>query len=505
MPNRPTLLALAILSLTPCFSTLAQANSLDGVPALESLNQLGELHLSLPNIQTFQTDNGIDVLFTPLHELPIVDVTLSFDAGASHDGFIDANAQGIANMAATLLTKGTKNLSEDEFIAKKESLGIELAAGADKDFVTMSLRSLSDKNTLKNASELMVLALTEPAFDNITLSRQKDQLTTSLKQRYAQPNYVAGVTFTQAIFGTHPYALPATGTPESIANITSDHLRTYKERYLVASNAKLIITGDLTLTDAKALANALTRALPQGQKAEPLPKPSSPSPRHIHIDHPSNQTSILIGQLSEKANNDPTRMQEFTNLSIANDVLAGGDFNARLMSTIREQKGYTYGIYGNFSPLTYSGIYAISFSTKNEQAANAIADALAVINDTTQTGITANELELTRHNQKNGFPSSLASNANIHSITTQMAVRNLPISHLAERLQRLDSATLADVNTALKQHIQPNTFVVVTVGSQAPDLSTIIASHPQAKSQSMTTTDDKIKQQTKDGATMTSK
>ncbi|MDO4250326.1 MAG: insulinase family protein, partial [Moraxella sp.] len=164
MPNRPTLLALAILSLTPCFSTLAQANSLDGVPALESLNQLGELHLSLPNIQTFQTDNGIDVLFTPLHELPIVDVTLSFDAGASHDGLIDANAQGIANMAATLLTKGTKNLSEDEFIAKKESLGIELAAGADKDFVTMSLRSLSNKNTLKSASELMVLALTEPAF-----------------------------------------------------------------------------------------------------------------------------------------------------------------------------------------------------------------------------------------------------------------------------------------------------------------------------------------------------
>lgn len=440
------------------------------LPQLDSMNQLGKLHFNLPDIQRFQTDNGVAVIFTPLHELPMIDVSVSFLSGSSRDETIKKGAFGIASMTATMLTQGTHQYSEDEFISKIEQLGIRLNASSDKDTLTIHLRSLSDNVIQKEAVQLLLSAITAPTFDEKILARNKLQTITALKRQAQNPDYIAQIAFDKAVFGNHPYAYPTLGTTDSLHKITQDDLHTYKNQYLTANNAKITITGDMNLHDAKALANIIAASLPQGKPVKPLPIPKKAKATHIHIHHPTNQTSIILGHLAEKVNRDELRMQEFSDLRIGNAILAGGDFNARLMDEIREKKGYTYGIYGNFARMTKAGSYTISFSTKDTQSTHAIKDTLQVINQTLQNGIQQDELTLTTQNHKNSFPMVFASNRNIHQTALMLNINDLPLNYLADSLNRYDNATIASVNQTLKKHINPKDFIIVTVGENKPKL-----------------------------------
>ncbi len=439
------------------------------LPKLDSINQLGELVFTVPTMHRFHTSTGVPVIFTPLDSLPIVDVSVAFLAGSGYDTSIDDKAYGLANMTATMLTQGTIHLSEDDFITQKENLGIDLYAGANKDMLAMSLRSLADKETLNQATNLMLDALANPRFDTAVLERNQDRLITSIRQQEQNPNYLAKVAFGKAIFGDHPYAYPITGTKESIGKLSTDQLKKFHQTYLVNGNATITITGKLSLDDAKRLADTISTALPKGDKAPSLPTPTTPKAKHIHVEYPSNQTSILIGNLTDGYANDEASLQRTTDFTLANDVLAGGDFSARLMDEIRVKKGYTYGISGGLQKMQAGGVYAISFATQTAMASNAINDTLKVINDTQSTGVSHDELNLALFNNKNSFPNSFASNAGIHGIATTMGFYELPDNYLLDYAKRLDNVSLANANTALNTVIQPSQFVIVSVGATKPD------------------------------------
>ena len=90
---------------------------------IDSIDRLGQLTIEVPATQYFETDHGVQVAFTPLTELPIIDVSLHFATNAAADGL----PAGTANMVATMLTQGSGSLSEDDFIQASESLGIVLS------------------------------------------------------------------------------------------------------------------------------------------------------------------------------------------------------------------------------------------------------------------------------------------------------------------------------------------------------------------------------------------
>lgn len=443
------------------------------LPSLSSMNQLGELSFSVPEMKRFHTRDGVPVIFTPIKGLPMVDVSLSFQAGSAYDTQIRADGFGIANMTATLITKGTARLTEDEFLEKSEGLGIQLSANASRDALSLNLRSLSQKDTLEPAIALLIEALTTPAFDETVLKRTQTQLITALTQQEQVPSHVANVAFFQALFGDHPYAHPVTGTKDSVGSLSRAELLAFAQRFLVAQNAVITLTGDLSETDAKRLAEQLATALPKGEKAPALPMPATPKATHVHINHPSPQTAILMGNLSTPFLNTSAARQEQNTFTLANTVLAGGDFGTRLMDEIRVKKGHTYGIYGSNHQLSAAGIYSISFATQNEKTADALFDTLAVIKDTQANGIRQDELDLVRFESKNSFPNEFSSNSGIHRLAHYMNFYALPDSYLKDYAKSLDQVSLKDANAALNRTISPEKFVIITVGSQTPDLTNI--------------------------------
>lgn len=437
------------------------------LPKLDSLADNHSLTLTLPQITHFQTKSGINVAFVQSTALPIVDVDLRFNAGSARDADIRPQGFGIANMTAAMLTQGTSSLSEDEFTRQVETLGIELSSRAFKDMFIVSLRSLSDPEHLTPALKLTEQMLTEPSFDPAILSRNKARLLVALQQQQQVPAHLAEIAFSQALYGDHPYAHPSTGTLSSVPNLTREDLIAFKNRYLTAANASLAITGDLSLKEAKALAETLTQALPQGKPAPSLPDPKPITSQRIHIPFDSTQTTIVMGQIGDKRGGTAQQLQAATNFSVGNEVLAGGDFNARLMTEIRKNLGYTYGISGGMTPMQAPGPYQISFSTRNDKADEAVAATLTTIKTTLNQGISPEELALTKDSLKNSFPMSFASNAGINGMLGMMNFYHLPDSYLTEYLSRLDKVTLKAANDSLKQKIDPDKFIIVTVGPTA--------------------------------------
>jgi len=442
------------------------------IAALSKLTSLDDdkpLTVTIPTIQQFKTKAGVPVRFVQTTALPIVDIDLRFNAGSARDGSISSTGFGIANMTATMLTQGSKRLDENEFTRAVETLGINLNSSAYKDMFIVSLRSLSDDKHLLPAVDLMTQMLSKPAFDDSILARNKARLLVGLQQQKQDPNSLASIAFSEALYGEHPYAHPSAGTLESVPTIEKQQLIDFKNRYLVAANASVAITGNLTLEQAKKLAEDITSKLPKGQPATELPEPKPLSQaKHIHIPFPSTQTTVLMGQLGDKRATDPQSQQKQTNFAVGNEVLAGGDFNARLMTEIRQNLGYTYGISGSMNPMLARGPYQIGFSTRNDKARAAIDASLAVINDTLEKGITSTEMRLTTDNLKNSFPMGFASNAGINGLLGMMNFYQLPNSYLTDYVKRVDQVKLSEVNQTMQDTLKPDDFLIVTVGQEDP-------------------------------------
>ena len=436
---------------------------------LTSLDNVKPLEVTIPTIQQFKTKAGVPVRFVQTTALPIVDIDLRFNAGSARDGSIQQDGFGIANMTATMLTQGSQSLDENKFTKAVETLGINLNSSAYKDMFIVSLRSLSDDKHLLPAIDLMTQMLSEPAFDDDILARNKARLLVGLQQQKQDPNSLASIAFSEALYGDHPYAHPSVGTLESVPTIQKQQLIDFKNRYLVAANASLAMTGNLTLAQAKKLAEDITTELPTGKIAPELPEPKPLNQaKHIHIPFPSTQTTVLMGQLGSKRATNPKDQQQQTNFAVGNDVMAGGDFNARLMTEIRQNLGYTYGISGSMNPMLARGPYQIGFSTRNDKARAAIDASLEVINDTLDKGITSTEMRLTTDNLNNSFPMGFASNAGINGLLGMMNFYQLPNSYLTDYVNRINQVQLSGVNQTMRDTLKPDDFLIVTVGQDNP-------------------------------------
>ena len=443
------------------------------LPQLDSLQNNKPLELTIPNMQRFHTENGVATIFTQLKELPIVDISISFKGGSAKDDTIKENGYGIAGMTATMMTQGTTQMDENAFAQAAELLGPSFGATARRDVFTYNFRSLSDKEQLEPALALFTQMIDSPRFDPDILKRNQNRAMVGFTAKQEDPSYLGRQAFFGAIYGTHPYAHFSEGTAKSVSAITRDDLIAYKNKFLVADNAHISITGDLSLDQAKKIANRLSAILPKGQKASNLSTPTTPKAVHIHLPYDSSQTHIFIGHLGEKNTKDPALLQEYTNFNLGNSVLAGSDFNAHLMKEIRDKGGYTYGITGGMTTYDEHGYYLINFSTQTDKATQAITKTLNTIHQTLSSGISQAELELEKNSRKYAYPMSLSTNRAIHATATHLNYQNLPDSHISDYLVRLDNAHLNDVNQALKRYIRPNEFVIVTIGKDKPNLAHI--------------------------------
>lgn len=414
--------------------------------------------LATPHIQHWQSPNGARVYFVENHDLPMLDLTVTFAAGS---GFDVAGKSGLAGLSHKMLDLGAEGLSEDEIARNLADIGAQLGMNFDEDRAGVSLRTLSSHEERIQALDILARVLQHPLFPENVLAREKMRLIASLKEAETKPESIVAKAFGKAVFGTHPYGLPPPGEVATVEKIQRADIEVFYRSHYFAKNAVVAIMGDVTRAEAEAIAQKLTEQLPQDiEVAQIAPVIMQIKADERRIDHPASQSHILMG-VPGMARKDP----DYFPLYVGNHVLGGGGFVSRLMYEIREKRGLAYSVYSYFMPMKLPGAFQIGLQTKKDQADEALKLVRATLREFIDKGVTKKELQASKQNIIGGFPLRIDSNKKIVDYLSVIGFYELPLTYLDDFVGNVDKVTAAQIRAAFKRRVNPDAMATVIVGA----------------------------------------
>lgn len=430
-------------------------------PTLQALASLGDQPLPRRalDIQHWQTAEGARVLFVEARSLPMFDLRLTFAAGSSQDGA----HPGLALMTNAMLNEGVQGLDTTAIAAGFERLGAQFGNGAYRDMAIASLRSLSAAEQREPALALFAQVVGAPHFPQAAMTRLQNQLLTGLELQKQNPGHLGSRELFRQLYGEHPYASPSEGTETSLKALTREQLAAFHRRAYSAGNAVIALVGDLSRSEAEAIAAQLSAALPEGPALPAPPAPTAPAANRAHIEFPSQQTHLLLAQLGIDR-----RHPDYAALHVGNQILGGGGFGTRLMEELREKRGLTYGIYSAFTPMQVAGPFMISVQTRAEQSEATLALVRQLVREFLTQGPSAAELQRAQRQLAGSFPLSTASNADIVAQLGAIGFYGLPTDHLERFMRDVQALDVETVRAAMARHLREDAFVVVSTGPTLP-------------------------------------
>jgi zinc protease len=406
-------------------------------------------------IEHWVSSRGTRVYFVRADSIPMLDISIDFDAGARHD---PPAKSGLAAMTAGTLARGVVGLDEAALADRLADIGASQGAGAGDDRASASLRTLTSPRELDAAVALLAKLVSQPTFPEVPLQRERERVIQGLREAAVKPDAIAQRTFSELIYPRHPYGRDP--LPETIAAITRDDLVDFHRRYFGANRAVVSIVGAIDRARAEAIAEQLTRDLPQGVTPAPMPPVEAPAAVERRIAHPATQSHIVIGAPA-MARSDP----DFFPLFVGNYVLGGGGFVSRLTAEVREKRGLSYSVYSYFSPMMQPGPFAVGLQTRKSQTDEALAVVRQTLERFVREGPTDAELVAAKQNLVGGFALRIDSNRKILDNIANIGWYRLPLDYLERWTDQVEQVTASQVREAFGRKVSPERLVTVIVGA----------------------------------------
>ncbi|MBI2104613.1 MAG: insulinase family protein [Candidatus Omnitrophica bacterium] len=327
--------------------------------------------------------NGATALIGVDPGLPIAAIVVAFRGGVRVE---TDDTQGLSNLVAQLLIKGTKQKSALEIAQAVESLGgsIEPFSGRDGFGVVLQLLAADAATGVALLHELV----TQSTFPEEELAIQRRLITKQLAAEEDELFDVGGRLLRQTLFERHPYRFHPLGDEDTLKVLTREQCLAFARRWLVPSNAVVAVFGDV---DAAAVGRQLERSFgaikpgasewPDRLAAEPLE-----DVREAARAMEKEQALIMLGfRGSTYAADDRYALDLLT------AVLSG--MSGRLFQAVREQHGLSYTLGAVHVPGWDPGYLLVYAATRPEETARvqaALRDQLALA---AAKGVDAEELE----------------------------------------------------------------------------------------------------------------
>jgi zinc protease len=417
-------------------------------------------------IQHWQTKDGARVYFVANRDLPMLDLSVDFPAGSAFD---TRAKSGLAALTAGLLKLGAGGLSEDEIARRMADVGAQLGGRFDSDRAGLSLRTLTSAEEMKQAFDVFARILQRPEFPAAVLQREQARIIGSIKEADTRPETILGLNFNALVYGSHPYGLRSSGEVDTVGGITRDDLVDFYRRRYTADQAVVAIMGNLSRSEAEALADRLTADLPRSNEPAVIPAVPPLARAEIRaVAHPASQSHLLIGAPGIKRD-DP----DYFPLFVGNYILGGGGFVSRITEEVRQKRGLAYSAYSYFAPLQERGPFMIGLQTRKDQAGEALAVVRATLKEFLAQGPTADELKKAKQNLVGGFPLRIDSNRKILDYLGMIGFYRLPLTYLDDFVPNVEKVTLADIRDAFARRVDPERMVTVIVGADEAALGAV--------------------------------
>ena len=410
----------------------------------------------VPDYYTSEFKNGIKIIGTEYSEVPKVFLQIKIDGG----NYLDEKKRfGLSRLTAELMNKSTKNFNSEEMEKSLSKLGSEITFSSSGNTTTIFVSSLTKK--VDETLNLLEEKLFNPGFNEEDLKTLKKQQIEFLNSQEKSSEYIASKNFKKILFGETSDGYSA--TENTIKKIKMKHIVEYYNSYYCPSVSTITVVGDIS---KEKIINKLS-FLENWKNKENFDIPNKfeypeDGPTQIYlIDKPgATQSVIYMGHKSNKYDVDG----EYFKSRIMNYPLGGGA-SARLFLNLREEKGYTYGVYSFFNGTKNNGFFTIFSSVKTEATDSALVEILYEIENYVTEGISNEELRSTKSSMLNSDALKYESPMQKLEFLNKILKYNLDKSFINKQTNILNSITKDEIDQLAENNIKKDKMQIVIVGN----------------------------------------
>ena len=417
--------------------------------------------LQVPSWTRTTLANGVQLIVSEKHTLPLVSFSLTFIGGSAQ--YEPANRRGLAGITASMLSEGTKTRDGEALSTALQLLGtgVGVSVGAESGAIGFGCTSGNFADTAGLMADMML----NSTFPAEALERIRAQRLVSLTQAKSQPRSIASRVFPRVLYGTdHPYW--AVSTEESLKAITRDDVVGFWKAFAQPARAVIIVTGDITPAAAKAVLDKALAAWPAGgAKAAfvypPLPK-AQPTTIYL-VDKPGAAQSTFAIGLPGPERSTP----DYYALEVMNTML-GGMFQSRLNANIREEKGLSYGVSSRFAYGRGPGAFRAGgdiISAKSDVALVEFMKELKGIGGARP--VSDDELQTAKDSLVQSLPERFASVRSVGYTIQELVTDGLPDTYFQQYGAAVMKVTKDDVVRVARKYIDMEHLAIVIVGDRA--------------------------------------
>lgn len=411
----------------------------------------------LPRYDVVTLDNGLTVYLMEKKDVPVISVSIVFDAGAVRDGEI----KGLSSFTAEALKFGTKNYSKNQIDSVFNFYGSELSTFSRLDYSGIYTQFMRD-----NLDELLPVlkdVITNPIFPDDEITKRKQRWIAELDQAKESPRQVIGAYYNKFLFEDAPYGNPVNGIKGTVEKIDRAGISDFYLKNIRPENSAIAVVGDFDSGKMKA---EIVKYFADWKVSLPriindmriTHKELSGSAVLLINKENATETTFMIGGFGVPMSN-----QDQIQIDVINTIL-GGRFTSWLNDELRVNAGYTYGARSRFASYKTAGTFYISTFTATKNTEPAIDLAVKTYNRLFEKGIDEATLTSAKNYVKGQFPPDYETAGSLAGFLTQKYIYGLEDSYINNFENAVDGMTVSKANEIIKKYFPKDNLQFVLIG-----------------------------------------
>ncbi len=342
-------------------------------------------HSTQQNIHRIILSNGITLLIVENQAADLVAGRFFFNnAGSIME---NRDQAGISNLVASVITKGTRNLSALEIAEQVESIGASLGADAGTDYFLFSLKAVS--RDFVAILKLLAEIIRFPSFPEDEVELERKLTLQNIRSQKEQPFNVAFDALRRNIYGEHPYGVSILGTEDTVSQLDQGTLQQYHQTYLRPDNLTISISGRIDKEETVRLVEEVFGdwKIPATKILRDLPLAINSGSSEEVIQQETQQSIVMLGYLGAAVNS-----ADYPVLKLLSTYLGNG-LSSRLFVELREKRGLAYDVSAFFPTRLEPAFFVTYMGTAPENTEIAIALLQEEVERLTKIELSESELQ----------------------------------------------------------------------------------------------------------------
>ncbi len=419
---------------------------------IPTIEEAVHFDLQLKNCDRFTLDNKVPVYAMNAGAQDVVMVEWVFDAGNWYD-----KQPMVAATTNFLIKNGTTSKTAYQINDFFEFHGAYLNRSCYNETASITLHCLSKhlETLLPVVREIIETSIFPEEELAIYIQNQKQRLSVNLQKC----DFIANRLIDEYLFGiNHPYGTYSNA--EDYDALNTDVIKAFYKQYYLNGSCKIFVAGKMP-TGYEAMLNKAFGTLPLHADAP------------VVVEHPV----VTAAQKKVEIINDENGVQgairmarpfpnrhhpDFQKAHVLN-TLFGGFFGSRLMSNIREDKGYTYGIHSYFQNHVHASAWMISTEAGRDVCAATIAEVIKEMELLRNEPVDKEELDLVRNYMIGSLLGDLDGPFQLIGRWKNYVLNGLDESYFYKSIETIKSVTPQELQTLANTYLQPGDFYELTV------------------------------------------